>query len=478
MEDLQRPGLLSGGQVSRREVLKKGLIGAAGLTVLPAVVAACSSAAATPTAAPATQAPATAAPATAAPATPVPTAAPLSGTVTFGSNYSDPIPKKAMADIMTAFAKVQPGITVTVNTVDHGTFQDQITSYLGGKPDDVFTWFSGFRMRFFAAQGLATAIDDVWTTLSPHFSDAFKVGSTGDDGHQYFVPIYNYPWAIFYRPSLFTAKGYTVPKTITDLVALCKQMQKDSLIPFAFGDKDGWPAMGTFDILNLRMNGYQFHVDLMAGKNKWTDPKVLAVFNQWKALLPYHQTGAAGRIWQDAAQALVKKQAGMYLLGMFVSQQFASVDADTLADLDFLPYPTFGTAYDAEMALDAPIDGFMVAAKSAAGTAGAEQTNAKALIAYLGSADAELIYVTADVSNVAASKDTPTTGYTPLQKKAAQLIGAAQKITQFLDRDTRPDFAGANGMQNFLLKFLGNPNQDLSALLTQIQAFWDGLPPQ
>ena len=36
--------------------------------------------------------------------------------------------------------------------------------------------------------------------------------------------------------------------------------------------------MGTFDILNLRLNGYDFHVDLMAGKEKWTDPKVKAVF--------------------------------------------------------------------------------------------------------------------------------------------------------------------------------------------------------
>jgi hypothetical protein len=31
-------------------------------------------------------------------------------------------------------------------------------------------------------------------------------------------------------------------------------------------------------------------------------------------------------------------------------------------------------------------------------------------------------------------------------------------------------------MQNFILQFIGNPSQDLSALLTQIQAFWDGLP--
>ena len=40
-------------------------------------------------------------------------------------------------------------------------------------------------------------------------------------------------------------------------------MQKDGLIPFAFADKDLWPALGTFDILNLRVNGYDYHISLM-----------------------------------------------------------------------------------------------------------------------------------------------------------------------------------------------------------------------
>jgi len=455
MDDLQKPGLLSGGQVSRREVLKKGLIGAAGLTVLPTVIAACTSS-----------------------ATPVPTAVPTaagpSGTVTFGSNYSDAVPKKALADIITAFGKVQPNVTVKVNTVDHGTFQNQISSYLQGTPDDVFTWFSGFRMRFFAAQGLAEDISDVWQkSLTSNYSDAFKVGSTGDDGKQYFVPIYNYPWAVFYRKSVFAAKGYAIPASLDDFKALCTKMQKDGLVPIAFGDKDGWPAMGTFDIINLRTNGYDFHVGLMAGKEKWTDPKVKTVFETWKTLLPFHQEGAAGRTWQDAAQALVQKKAGMYLLGMFVSQQFkASSDAD-LADLDFFPYPSFGTQYDAEKALDAPIDGFMIAKN--ASDLGTNLDAAKAFVEFLGTGEAQDIYVKADPSNVAAAKDATTSNYNALQQKAVQLIGDAKRITQFLDRDTNPNFAGANGMQAFLLDFLKTPNQDLGAFLTKIQGFWDTL---
>ena len=99
---------------------------------------------------------------------------------------------------------------------------------------------------------------------------------------------------------MWEKEGWTVPKTFDDLKALLPKMQKAGYAPIGFADKDGWPAMGTFDILNLRINGYDFHVNLMAGKESWQDPKVATVFNTWKELLPYHQDGALGRTWQEA----------------------------------------------------------------------------------------------------------------------------------------------------------------------------------
>ena len=71
------------------------------------------------------------------------------------------------------------------------------------------TWFSGYRLRFFAAQGLVGDVSDVWTGLDG-FSDGFKNACTGDDGKQYMVPLYNYPWALNYSKSLFDEKGYTL----------------------------------------------------------------------------------------------------------------------------------------------------------------------------------------------------------------------------------------------------------------------------
>ena len=63
-------------------------------------------------------------------------------------------------------------------------------------------------------------------------------------------------------------------------------MQADGLVPLAFADKDGWPAMGTFDQLNLRINGYDFHVDLMAGKEAWDPPRSSTVFDTWSGCCP------------------------------------------------------------------------------------------------------------------------------------------------------------------------------------------------
>lgn len=416
-----------------RRTLFKGLLGAGALAAAPGLLAACGSGSSGSSGG---------------------GGAP-SGTLTIGSNYSDAIPKSAFQAEVDGFHAATSAVTAKINTVDHNTFQENINNYLQGKPDDVFTWFAGYRMRFFAAKGLAGDISDVWAKLTG-FSEAFKQASTGDDGKQYLVPMYNYPWAVFYRPSLWQAKGYQVPKTLDELTRLSQQMQKDGLAPIAFADKDGWPAMGTFDILNLRINGYQFHVDLMAGKKAWNGPEVKKVFDTWTSLLPYHQTASLGRTWQEAAQSLQQKKSGMYLLGSFVAQQ-----VDNGQDLDFFTFPEIDSTIGAD-ALDAPIDGLMMAAKPKNAVA------AKAFLAYAGSPEAENIYGKNDQSNVKANSDADTSGYTALQKKAAELIGSAKNIAQFLDRDTRPDFA-STVMIPALQDFIKDPAK-ASSILNDIES--------
>ncbi|WP_052424180.1 ABC transporter substrate-binding protein [Nonomuraea candida] len=375
------------------------------------------------------------------------------GTVTIGSNASDEIPKKTLDTVVKSFTQA----TTRINTVDHNTFQENINRYLRGTPEDVFTWFAGYRMQFFAEQGLAVDISDVWREIGGDYTQAFKDQSTGTDGKQYFVPFTYYPWAVFYRKSLWREKGYEPPATLDELTALARKMKADGLIPIAFADKDGWPAMGTFDILNMRINGYDFHISLMGGKESWTDPRVRQVFETWRGLMEFHQPAALGRTWQEAGQSLAQKKTGMYLLGMFVAQQFPEADRD---DLDFFTFPEINPAYGTD-SIDAPIDGYMISAK-ARNVAGA-----KALLKHFAQASSQNIATKLDPGMLAASSKADTSGYSTLQKRGAELVSKAKHIAQFLDRDTRPDFA-STVMIPSLQSFVGEP-AEIDSLLASIE---------
>src|SRR5919109_1350728 len=397
------------------------------------------------------------------------------GSLSLGSNQSDPGPKKGLQNIVDAFSSANGGTKVKINTGDHGTFQNQITSYLQGTPEDVFTWFSGHRMRFFAAKGLSTPIDDAWDAVKSNFTEGFAASVKGDDGHVYAVPASYYPWAVFYRKDVFQQHSYNIPTNWDDFKKLCEQMKKDGLIPIAFADKDGWPAQGTFDIINLRLNGYDFHIELLTGKQKWTDPRVAAVYKKWSEITQYYSPAFAGLTWQQGADQLLRKQAGMYLLGLFVGDEFkASGSQADLDQLDFFPFPDLGTNYDQEKALDAPIDVFMLSKKSP--TLNADLGQAKAFMEFLAKGSTQSIFFKEAPGAIPVAKDADTSQYPALTKKAVEIVSSAKRITQYFDRDSRPDFSGPNGMQGFLLSFLANPKQDTTSLQGKMQSFWDSLP--
>jgi len=378
------------------------------------------------------------------------------GEVTLGSNYSNEVPA---AGLLTGIeALPNKNITVKINTVDHNTFQENITTYLQN-PDDVIPWFAGYRMQFFAAQGLLGPIDDVWDAgLNDIQSEGFKLASTGQDGQLYFVPWTYYCWGIHYKPSVFEENGWTPPTTMEELATLGEAMQGAGIVPFASGNDGRWPAMGTFDQLNFRLNGYQFHMDLMAGRESWTDERVKNVFTEWEKLLPLHQENPNGRTWEEAASAVVNGEAAMMTIGNFIGEVFP--DGDT-SDLDFFPWPEMNPEFGTET-IEAPIDGWMMAANPKNAEA------AKELLYHFGTADAQEAFLTVNPSVIGAATDIDQSIFSPLQIKSLEAVNAASSVTQFLDRDSSPEFASNVAGQAFA-DFLSDPSS-IDGILEDMQA--------
>src|SRR5690349_12238836 len=177
------------------------------------------------------------------------------------------------------------------------------------------------------------------------------------------------------------------------------------------------------------MNGYDYHIKLMKHQVPWTDAKVTDVFNQWAQILPYCQTGATGRIWQDAVKTLEAKQAGMMFQGTNqVAAQYVT-DGKDLADLDFFPFPSINPEF-AQDYMDAPTDGFCLAKNAKNQAAG------KKVLEYLGTAGAEATFLKTDQWDVAIANGAQVSTYNAIQQKSVEAISACKAVSQFMDRDT------------------------------------------
>jgi multiple sugar transport system substrate-binding protein len=391
-----------------------------------------------------------------------------SGPMSFGARTVDESPTKQLKGLVAAYEK-KSGNKVTYNATESNAFQNNLSQYLQGTPDDAFQWMAGFRMQFFAEQGLLEDISDVWKDLEGQYDNSYKIASTGLDGKQYFVPQSWYPWGLHYRKSMVKELGLD-PENIgnfDDMIKMFEAMKKKGLVGFAAGDKGGWEAMGTFDIINARLNGYQFHVDLLAGREKWTDQRVIDVFKQWELLLPYTNKNVLDLEWDGAMQLLLQKKAGTMLMGSWFGGNFKEKSQEDYDDLWIVPFPEINPEHGVDT-IDAPIDGFCVAAN------GANTEVGKDFIKFAGDKEGMQAMLDTGIPMTSANKNQDTSSYDAFQKQQLNVMSQAKYITQFLDRDTRPDFAGPV-VGPAIQAWYKNP-KDVNKIVDSLQAQWEALP--
>ena len=206
------------------------------------------------------------------------------GELIINSDASDPAPKAAFAEIVTAFEKENPDVKVTYNLYDHEGYKTTIRNWLVTSPPDVVFWYAGNRMKAFVDRGLFEDVSDIWDANNMHdgLLPVPKSAMTIKD-KQWGVPYTYYQWGIYYRKDIFDKYGISEPKTWDEYLAACAVLKKKwHRASFQLAPKYLWTAAGWFDYLNLRVNGLDFHMDLMDGKVAYTDPRVKKTFETWK----------------------------------------------------------------------------------------------------------------------------------------------------------------------------------------------------
>jgi multiple sugar transport system substrate-binding protein len=360
------------------------------------------------------------------------------------TDTSDPAPKAAFAALIADFEAANPDVKVTVNLFDHEGYKTAIRNFLTADSPDLANWYAGNRMAPFVKAGQFMDVSDVWAENGLNESLASAASSMTIDGKQWGVPYTYYQWGIYFNKDVYKAAGVEVPKTWDEFVANCAKFQAAGVDCLTTGSKALWPTAGIFDYLDLRTNGYDFHMQLTSGDIPWTDDRVKAVFAEWAKVVPYTTANHAAIDWQDAAALLVQGKAANYVMGNFAVATFKD-GGMTNDSLGFMPFPeiTPGLA----RAEEAPTDTIHI-------PAGAKNVaDAKKFLAFMASAEQQT-KMNETLGQLPINKDSAV-GDDPFLKAGFELLSTADGgIAQFFDRDASAEMAkvGMEGFQEFMVK--------------------------
>ena len=368
--------------------------------------------------------------------------------VIYNSYMSDPEPREFDAEVVQQFNEQNPNAEIIHSTVAHEDFKQAIRAYLtSSTPPDVMTWFAGNRARFFIDRDLVMDISDVWEEQgwNEDYPKGFQAMSTVD-GNQYFLPTNYYWWAIYYNEDVFEQYDIEIPETWDELMAVAETLKSNGVTPFTVGTKYRWTAAAWFDYLNMRVNGPQFHIDLMLGKESYTDERVKTVFNDyWAPLIEndFFIEDPASYAWAEAIPFMNNGEAAMYLMGDFIRDSYPE---DQLDKLDFFRFPIIDP--DVPVGEDAPTDGYFMAANAQHAELGKE------LLAYFGSEEVQT-KMAEDLGRLVTNSNVSDDVYNEDQIKGRRILDRADYVAQFYDRDTTPEMADA-GMNGFM-EFWSDP---------------------
>ena len=374
-------------------------------------------------------------------------------TLVFNADTSDPAPRAAFAAVVKRFEAAHPGVNVQYNVYDHESYKQAIRNWLTSEAPDVVLWYTGERLRQFVRPGLIADVSPLFTPEAKQALGSTAVDLVSNDGKQYGVPYSEYQWGLYERSDLLKKAGVAPISDWKSLVGACDTLKKAGLSPFVIGTRDLWPTAGWFDYLDLRLNGYAFHMQLMSGHTSYLDPKVKNVMSHWKQLIDDKCFNAdqAERGFQESQSLLLQGRGAIMLIGNFVTQ---NIPASETPEINFQRFPTLDRSVtDAE---DAPMEDISIPAHAH------NLKDAQAFLAFVMQPDTQTVIN--QIEHQIPINRQSKVGDDKYLQAGRTLLAATKDHAQFMDRDTSEDLATI-AMKGFA-QFMVEPERENQVLAT------------
>ncbi|MBB5722222.1 multiple sugar transport system substrate-binding protein [Loktanella ponticola] len=391
----------------------------------------------------------------------------LTGDLNITADMSNPAPRAVIEGLVADFGALHPDLNIELTVVDRDAWKTQIRNALTANAPDVVNWYAANRMGPYVEAGLFEDVSDMYEDGSLEGLDAVKSALT-IDGKQWGVPYTYYQWGVYYREDIYKELGITEPTTWEEELANCEKIVASGRVCYTIGTKFLWTAGGWFDYMNMRTNGFDFHMQLARGEVAWTDDRVRQTFANWRQLIDMggfvedHQSYS----WQEALNFMVDGDAAAYLMGNFAVAPLREAGL-TDDQIDFYQFPTIGDFPQGE---DAPTDTFHIPSQAT------NKDNARAFLAYVTSTDVQTAINAGDALGQLPVNANASVDADEFLEQGFEMLStnAPGGVAQFFDRDFPAEMAsvGMEGLQEFMV-FPDNLDDILARLEDAAERVYD-----
>lgn len=340
-----------------------------------------------------------------------------------------------------------------VNRIIH----QQVTA---DNPPDVFSASLNGNLRDYARQGLIADISDLWEEQNwdEVFPASIKAMSSVD-GRQYFVPQAIQWNGIFYHIDVMESAGVTPPTTWDELLAVCETLHDAGITPFVVPANPTWtPPMGFwFTHINLRLNGADFHEQLMNGDVAYTDERVENVFTHWSQLFE-HNCFAENATRVTYNQMVGTWDAGEAAMTAHGEWLYEFISEDAKDNTGFIRFPIIDEAIPLGELV--PMYGSFMMADTA------YPDVARDFLIQMAGIDSQTSNML-DISRLPSNLDVNIEGMRPIYADGLQLILDAESLTPLIGSNTHPNIATA--LYDGIVNFWRNP-ADIDRILASVEA--------
>ena len=346
------------------------------------------------------------------------------------------------------------------------------TRVAAGNPPDVAALPNPGQMAELAAGGHLVDLSrvlDMQTLRSQYAPVWLDLGSYQGKLYAIFISA-DLKSLVWYNPKAFAARGYAVPTTWDEMMALTDKIAASGVTPWSIGLESGaasgWPGTDWIEDIMLRTAGPEVYDRWVAHQIPWTDPAVRRAWEIFGQIVRNPRyvyggtTGALSTNFGDAVNFLFTDPPRAYLhrQATFIQSFIRNANPKLVAgqDYDFFALPPI----DARWGTPALGAADMVAMLR-------DTPEARALMRYLASPQAQQRWVTA-LGKISANRAVPLQAYPdPLTRKAAQILVNAS-VFRFDGSDLMPAAVGSGAFWEGILQYVGG--EDLDRVLESIEA--------